>query len=234
MSLLLCLTRDALPKSMLLIAKIPVYSYELLSLFFIHSNSILLILLHQFFLIILFDIQFFFPLQWLPSDWPHALLAFGTNKAGIMLAAAISPTVVHFGRVTCSALCCLRQTSILSFSDFNTQYDLAIAMCSEYSVTDSTTTFKHFECVGKVHNTFCYSSPKWWNHDFPHSENFTFQPLEIVLWNVKAFYSISIETMVSRCTSFQVSPASHNSFLVIVATNWSMTWVPICIRTLSP
>ena len=42
------------------------------------------------------------------------------------------------------------------------------------------------------------------------------------------------EIMVLRYTSFQVSPAFCNSFLVIVATNWSMTWLPICTGTLSP
>ena len=40
--------------------------------------------------------------------------------------------------------------------------------------------------------------------------------------------------MMLRYTCFQVFPAFCNSFLVIFATNWFMTWVPICIRTLFP
>ena len=68
-------------------------------------------------------------------------------------------------------------------------------------------------------------------HDFPYSVKFTFQPSETVLGNMKAFQYLFCETWLfgdndtGEC--FLVSPAFYNSFLVIVATNWSMTWVPI-------
>ena len=36
---------------------------------------------------------------------------------------------------------------ILPFPSFDTPYNLALAMCSKYPITGSTTTLKYFECV---------------------------------------------------------------------------------------
>ena len=61
-----------------------------------------------------------------------------------------------------------------------------------------------------------------------------FTPLGSYSGMLRLFTVFLLEITMLMCTCFQVSPACCYSFLVIVTTKWSMTWVPICTGTLSP
>ena len=116
-SLMLCLTRDVLPKSILLIAKI-------LALSVMSSLASFLSLLHSPNpdKSISFSNPFDFHYSFSFSGFlliPPCPVGFWSNGAGTISAGVISPTVVCFGRVTCLALWFLRQTLILHFPGFS-------------------------------------------------------------------------------------------------------------------
>ena len=181
---------------------------------FIHSDSILLILFKSILSnnsLCLSVFLFSAVASFLPVSCP---VYFGANRAGIMLAAAISPTAVHFGRVICFALWFLRQISILPLTCFNTPYDLAVAICSKYPVTGSTTTFKHFECIIKFVLPF---TTVVLNGGITASlivQILPFTPSRLYSETSRPFTIFLLETTVLRCTHFQVSPACFNSVLV--------------------
>ena len=133
------------------------------------------------------------------------LVGFGLSRAGIMLAVVISPTGVCIGRVTCFVLWFLRQALILSFPGLNNPYDLAIAMCSEYSVNGSTTTLKHFECVVKFVISCTTVVPNGWITTSFIVQMLPFTPSRSYLGMSRPFTIFLFKIMVLRCTYFQVS-----------------------------
>ena len=215
---MLCLTKEVLPKSILLIAKILAYSVMSSQASFcstsLHSsNPVRSILSSTSFWPSFFIFFMVSPL------FPSSPVGLGTSNTRFIPADVISPTVVCFGRVTCLALWFYRHISILPFSGLNYPYDLTMAMCLEQPKTGSTTTFKEFECV---HHTCYQCDHQWCNKNFPHSHI------------TETFDNNYFETMVLRWTCLQVSPAFYSSFLVIIATNWSLTCMLYCTGTLSP
>ena len=84
----------------------------------------------------------------------------------------------------------------------------------------------------QVYNAFYQSGLKWWNYDLPYSADFVPLPLWDHTWEHSDPSRYSFWKL--QCWGVPVSPACCNSFSVIVATKWSMTWVPICTGALSP
>ena len=85
----------------------------------------------------------------------------------------------------------------------------------------------------QVHYALYHSGHKWQNYDSPYSGDFTLYPFKIILVSIQAHYGMPFGNFRAGCTCFKVSPASCNSFSVIVTTKWSMTLVPISTGTLS-
>ena len=223
---MLCLTKDGLPKSMLLIANILAYS---VMSFHASPNPVKSIWSYNSFWLS----YFLFPVVALPL-LHSCLIGLGTNKAGMMFAVVISPTAVHFGRGICFALQFLRQTSVSPFLSFNTLYNLAMALLSEYPITGLTTTLMHFECVKS--NLQC-SLPHWsWMSELWLPLWCRFYPLTLQdhIWEHSGPSQYSFwKLQCWGCTCFQVSPACCNSFSVIVRTKCLITLVTICTCTLS-
>ena len=158
-------------------------------------------------------------------------VGFDANGDGIMLAGVIS----HCSLLWEDYLLCTVISEADIYLTFPWSYypcDLAVAMCSKYPTTGLTTTLKYFECVVKftipfttiVSNSEILTSLIVQILPFTHSKSCSVTS--------RPFIVFFFETMVPRCTYFPVFPAFCNSFSVIVVQSWSMTWVPICTRTL--